>query len=65
MNDPWTDQVKKLTKALEESKNEPTVQYSAEQFHDYLESIRQRRYPIWERAWDKLRFGFHDFVWYV
>lgn len=65
MNYPWTDPVKKLKKALEESKNEPTVQYNAEQFHDYLESIKNRQYPIWERAWDKLRFGFYDFVWYV
>jgi len=65
MNYPWTDPVKKLKKALENSKNKEPIRYTPEEFHDYIDSIKNRDYPLINRIWDKIRFGFYDFTWYV
>jgi hypothetical protein len=65
MNYPWTDPLKKLKKALENSKKEEPIRYTPEELQDFLESIKNRDYPLVNRIWDKIRFGFYDFTWYV
>jgi hypothetical protein len=65
MNYPWSDPVKKLKKAFEESENETPIRYNPVEFHDFIESLKHKKYPIWERVWNKIHFAFYDFVWYV
>lgn len=65
MNYPWTDPVKKLKKALEESKDDKVVEMTSVDV--FFESMKNRvdQRSILEKAWDEIRFTFHDVVWNV
>ena len=63
MNWPWTNIKKKLDERREKADLETSIRI--DNIDDWFDEIRNKKYPWYEKAWNKIYFGTNDLVWNI